>query len=112
MEPQQRNPAAKMQNLVRKVVMKKRSTTTVGGPTPLAASSFRGPKKGFLGIPKQRPPTQIEPELLETEIRRLPEGVIKAGKFPMKGMKVRMFFPEKSHGNKTGNMVLQNLQHF
>lgn len=87
-----------MENFVKKVVTKKRSRTMVGGPTPLASSSFKGPKRGFFGIPKERPPTEIDPELLNTEIRRPRHNVIKAGKFPIQGMKARMYFPEKSHG--------------
>lgn len=94
-----------MPNLVRRVVTKKRSRTLVGGPTPLASSSFRGPKRGFMGMQRERPPTQIEPELLEMQIRKPPEGVIKAGKFPIKGMKARMYFPDKSHGNALENSM-------
>lgn len=89
--------SGKMQNLVRRVVTKKRSRTTIEGPPPLAASS---PKRGFLGMPRQRPPTQIDPELIGAKIRKPPRGVIPAGTFPAKGMKARMYFPEQSHGKK------------
>lgn len=93
------NQFAKMQNLVKRIVTKKRSTTTMGGPKPLAASSFRAPKRGMFGIPKQRKPTQMDPELLEAHVQHPSDsGWLDVGTCPVKGLKTRMRFPDQSHG--------------
>lgn len=92
-----------MQSLKR-VVTKKRSTTTMGepsqqserrspvlwGPAPLAQSTIRAPKWGGS---KQRPRTQMHWGLMGEQVPAPPPRWVDVGQQPARGPKTRMRFP-------------------
>lgn len=90
-------------------VIKKISKTKVPGPEPLAQSSFRRPKKVLgMQIPRGYAPPKIDPNVMDYRISKVskkpaptsrPSSPTPSGRYLPGDAKVRMHFPDASHGN-------------